>query len=70
MSLLVILTFEAGLCNVITTRWLLDATVQYALANMLVNLTNSYDKQEETEEREQLKKLGTESAQLGCSVVS
>jgi len=35
-----------------------DPTVQYGLANMLVNITNSYDVPENTEERESMKKLG------------
>ncbi|EDQ85525.1 uncharacterized protein MONBRDRAFT_34234 [Monosiga brevicollis MX1] len=35
-----------------------DPTVQYALANMLVNMTNSFDKPEKSEEHEELKKLG------------
>lgn len=35
-----------------------DKTVQFGLANMLVNITNSYDKPEETEERKQMRQLG------------
>lgn len=35
-----------------------DKTVQFALANMLVNITNSFDKPEMTAEAEQLKALG------------
>eukprot|EP01147_Barroeca_monosierra_P000825 gene825-4105_t len=35
-----------------------DMTIQFSMANMLVNLTNSFDKPEMTEEHEQLKKLG------------
>ncbi|EGD75329.1 hypothetical protein PTSG_06979 [Salpingoeca rosetta] len=35
-----------------------DTTIQFSLANMLVNLTNSFDKPEASEEQEQLKKLG------------
>eukprot|EP00043_Microstomoeca_roanoka_P011215 m.105726 g.105726 ORF g.105726 m.105726 type:complete len:1030 (+) comp15129_c0_seq1:201-3290(+) len=35
-----------------------DTTIQFSMANMLVNLTNSFDKPEKSEEQEQLKKLG------------
>jgi hypothetical protein len=36
----------------------IDPTLQYALANMLVNISNSFDKPEITPEQEELKKLG------------
>jgi len=35
-----------------------DPTVQFGLANMLVNITNSYDVEEESEEKEAMKKIG------------
>ena len=35
-----------------------DPTVQYGLANMLVNVANAYEVPENTEERESMKKLG------------
>jgi hypothetical protein len=35
-----------------------DPTVQFGLANMLVNITNSYDVEEKTEEKEAMKKIG------------
>ena len=38
--------------------WFADSNVQFSIANMLVNLTNSFDRPDESEEREQLKKLG------------
>ncbi len=35
-----------------------DRTVHFSAANMLVNISNAFDKPEETEERQQMKKLG------------
>lgn len=35
-----------------------DPTVQFGLANMLVNITNSYDVEEASEEKEAMKKIG------------
>ena len=35
-----------------------DKSVQFSMANMLVNITNSYDKPDKTEEREAMEKLG------------
>lgn len=35
-----------------------DKSVQFSMANMLVNVTNTYDKPEQTEEREAMEKIG------------
>ncbi len=41
-----------------------DKNIQYGLANLVVNLTNSYDVPEITEEQEQLKKIGESEAPI------
>ena len=38
-----------------------DKSVQFSIANMLVYITNSFDKPDKTEEREQMEKLGCDS---------
>ncbi len=43
---------------------LLDVSIQYSIANMLVNITNSFEKPDNSEETEQLKKLGLSSPLL------
>lgn len=54
------LALEGGIALLMTlvTNERADKTVQYSIANMLVNLTNSFDKPEATEEQEHMKKLG------------